>query len=297
METDREVQRNGGGKGLSYCGDLVFQHDKDRFLTVMTAKPASREALFALYAFNLEVSKTAGVVSEPMLGQIRLQWWREAIEECFAGIPRRHAVVQALASAISETNPSRALFDTLIEGREADLDFHAPQDLHALEAYARVTAGGLTELALEMVLGGSAHVPDKLRQAGRNIGCAWALVGLMRALPFHMRARRGMLPLDIAERHGLSAADLSEGRNPPELALAVQDVCLRARELLAEARGLSGFSADKGAIYGALSCGVLADSYLKQLRKVEFDVFNAKLAAAPPLRGLALMVRSVWGGF
>ena len=64
---------------LSYCGQEVRKYDKDRFLTALFAPADRREALFALYAFNLEIAKTREVVTEPVLGQIRLQWWYDAI--------------------------------------------------------------------------------------------------------------------------------------------------------------------------------------------------------------------------
>ena len=68
-----------GPETLSYCAQEVRRHDRARYLSSLFAPDERREDLFALYAFNLEVAKTAEVVSEPMLGQIRLQWWREAI--------------------------------------------------------------------------------------------------------------------------------------------------------------------------------------------------------------------------
>ena len=66
-------------------------HDRDRFQTALFAPAERREALFALYAFNYEIARVREAVREPMLGQIRLQWWREAIAAAYAGEPpRRH---------------------------------------------------------------------------------------------------------------------------------------------------------------------------------------------------------------
>ncbi len=64
---------------LSACGRIVRENDPDRFFCTLFAPPAKREALFALYAFNHELARVAESVSEPMLGEIRLQWWREAL--------------------------------------------------------------------------------------------------------------------------------------------------------------------------------------------------------------------------
>ncbi len=285
------------GNDLSFCGEMVYGQDRDRFLSAMTAPPERREALFALYAFNQEVSKTAGVVSEPMLGQIRLQWWREAIEECYAGTPRRHAVVTALAQAIGATRPTKTIFDALIEGREADLDFQPPQTMDDLERYAAATSGGLTELALEMVTGDAPSLSSECRQAARRLGTAWAMVGLMRALPFHSRNRRGMLPRGLAGDHGVSPSDLAEGRPGEGVSLTVRDVCRRAAGLLEEARSVPSLGIARSSVYGALSIGVLTDIYLRQLQKVRFDVFDSRLANPPLSRGLLLLARSFGGRY
>lgn len=291
------VNEDNPGRGLSYCGEMVYNSDRDRFLSAMTAPPNRREALFALYAFNHEISKTAGVVSEPMLGQIRLQWWREAIDECYDGSPRRHAVVTALAEVIKQGRPTRAIFDTLIDGREGDLDFNPPQDLADLERYASMTSGGLTELALELALGGAGCISDELREAARQVGTAWAMIGLMRSLPFHMRHRRGMLPRVLAAENGVSAGDLAEGRNVPGISDTVKAVCARASELLDEARKHRTGQNQRAGVYGALSVGVLADGYLRQLRKVAYDVFDPRLSVPPALRGWSLMARSFRGRY
>src|SRR3546814_13598357 len=92
---------------LSPCGALVERHDPDRYLASLFAPEAQREDLFALYAFNYEVAKTAEVVSEPMIGQIRLQWWRESLAGIYEGRARQHEVVQPLAHAVA----ARALPD------------------------------------------------------------------------------------------------------------------------------------------------------------------------------------------
>ncbi|WP_425404747.1 phytoene/squalene synthase family protein [Hwanghaeella sp.] len=281
------------GKALSYCAELVYGQDRERFLSAMTAPADRREFLFALYAFNHEIAKTSGVVSEPMLGQIRLQWWREAIDECYGGSPRRHAVVTALARAIAETTPSRSIFERVIDAREGDLEFASPKTMADLEGYAAATSGGLTELALEISSGLGEGLPDMARQAARDIGTAWGMIGLMRALPFHMRARRGMMPTDVAYSHNVSSVDLAEARNVPGLSLAVEEVCGRASGLLNRARVNRQLNVSIADVFGALSIGVLADSHLRQLKKVRYDVFDPRLSAPPALRGLSLMLRSL----
>src|SRR5437868_6643528 len=88
---------------LSPCGLLVKQEDYERYLCSLFAHTAARERIFALYAFGHEIAKIRELVSEPMVGMIRLQWWREAIEGIYSGSVRKHEIVEALADTLSQT--------------------------------------------------------------------------------------------------------------------------------------------------------------------------------------------------
>src|SRR5512132_1000725 len=119
---------------FAFCADLVRRNDYDRFLSALFAPEPFRGRLFALYAFNYEVAKTADTVSQPLLGQIRLQWWREALDEIYAGRNRRHEVVGALGQTIKDANLPRAPFDALLEARELDLDTMPLTNMGEMEA-------------------------------------------------------------------------------------------------------------------------------------------------------------------
>ena len=189
---------------LSYCGQEVRKYDKDRFLTALFAPADRREALFALYAFNLEIAKTREVVTEPVLGQIRLQWWHDAIGEAYDGTPRRHEVLLPLAEAIREFGLTRGHFEKLIDAREADLTDEPPADATCLISYAEVTGVPLVLLALE-ILGVSDPAAGTGGAACRH---RLGLTGLLRAIPFHARAHRLYMPKDALARHGVA-------RGPP----------------------------------------------------------------------------------
>src|SRR6266481_1158397 len=121
---------------LSPVAALVRRHDRDRYQTVLFAPAARREALFALYAFNYEIARVRESVSQPMLGQIRLEWWRENIAAAFKGSPvRHHVVVEPLTAAIRELALTRAHFDRLIDAREIDFEEDPPASLATLEDY------------------------------------------------------------------------------------------------------------------------------------------------------------------
>jgi len=150
------------GPDLSPCAALVRRGDPDRFLSAMTAPPAARERLFALYAFNLEVARIPSVVSEPMLGMIRLQWWRETVAMIYEGRVRSHEVVGPLADAVAAADLPRAPFETLLDARAWDVEPRPFADLAALRAHLEATAGSLLALSAHALT----PAPADLRDAG-----------------------------------------------------------------------------------------------------------------------------------
>jgi NADH dehydrogenase [ubiquinone] 1 alpha subcomplex assembly factor 6 len=209
------------------------RHDRDRYLTTLFAPAERRSALIALYAFNFEVAKTREIVREPLLGRIRLQWWRESIDAIYRGAPlRQHEVMAPLAAAIRRHDLTRYHFDRLIDAREADLAEEPPADLAALERYAEDSAARLVRLALEILDARDAESAE----AGRHVGIAWSLVGLIRALPVHAGLRRLSLPADLVAETGLDIARFLEAKPSPALSRIVERLATRAREQLVAAR-------------------------------------------------------------
>ena len=280
------------GPDLSPCAAELRRHDPDRFLTALFAPAERREALFAIYAFNLEVARAREAVSEPMLGRIRLQWWREAIEGIYAGRPRRHYVVDPLSEAVARHGLSRDSFDRLIDSREADMEGEGPATLAALRAYAEGSSASLVQLALEVLCKGAPAAA--LRESGRRVGIAWALIGLLRAVPFHARARRLYLPAELIETAGLKRGDLFELRSTPALAEIVRRIAEEARRELAAAR--AGPRPGRAAL-SALLPGTLAGLYLGRLAAADHDPFDRRVQEAPPLRVLRLMLAQMLGRF
>jgi phytoene synthase len=276
---------------LGQNGEQVRRLDHDRYLTCLFAPASRRPALFALYAFNIEVAKTREVVSQPLLGQIRLQWWRDAIGEIYDGRPRRHEVLDALAPAVWAYDLSRAHFDTVIDARERDLEDEPPATLADLERYAADTAGPLLRLHLE-VLG----VRDEAaHRAAMAVGTAWALVGLVRAVPFHARQKRLYLPQEVMTAEGADRGLLFEMKPHDGLRRAVARVAEAAAGHLAEARRLRR-EVPRTAVPALLSAR-LADGYLRRLRRAGHDVFSTLVQEPPPLRQADLVLGAVLGRY
>jgi len=271
-------------ESLTPIARLVRRYDRDRFLTALFAPAEYRDDLFALYAFNHEVAKTREVVSEPTLGRVRLQWWRESIAGIYAAdAPRRHEVVEPLATAIRHHDLPRERFERLIDAREIDLDNDPPGSLAALERYVDATSGNLVSLALT-VLGCTGK---EAAAAAHAVGIAYGLSGLLRAIPSHARAKRLYLPGDLTTAANLRPdRDLFELRSSPELRRVVREVAAFAASHL----GLVEAAAEElpHRAFPALLPAVLARADLARLKRARYDPFARLVRLPDPWRGWRL---------
>jgi NADH dehydrogenase [ubiquinone] 1 alpha subcomplex assembly factor 6 len=266
--------------------DLLRRHDRDRYLGALFTPEDRRAAVIALDVFNYEIAKTREVVSEPLLGRIRLQWWREAIAEAYGSAAvREHEVMTPLASAIRRHRLSREHFDAMIDAREMDLGDAPPASMAALEEYCAATSGRLQRLVLE-VLGAGGEDAD---EAAREVGIAYALAGLIRAIPFHARARRSFIPADLAAEVGLNLAALFELKPSPALAAAVERLAGRASRHLARVR--SRRPRLPRTAFPALLPARIASGYLGDIKAARNDPFDPRLAAG----GSRTALRLAWG--
>ncbi len=191
---------------LSAVGRIVQRHDPDRFFTALFAPPAQRETLFTLYAVNHELARAREVVSNPMLALIRLQWWREIAE----GARRRHEVAGPLGEALDEGRLLAADILQMIEGREAEA--YPIEDTAAFRGYI-ASAYGSIAVAAGQALGADQAAKDTLR----DLGAAYGVAGVLRAMPALARQDRCVLPLDLLHAAGLAVADLSNAQGGAKL--------------------------------------------------------------------------------
>lgn len=259
-------------ENLPYTGTLARQYDPDRFFLTLLQPAPLRPALWALIALHYEVAKTREVVSEPTLGFMRLQWWREAIEKICAGAePPAHEVLQPLAAAIRAYELPFALFDQMITAREFDLEKGTPESLAELVKYVSDCAAPLTLLMLKVC---------RQDEAGaREISVAYGLVGIMRALPFQARQGRCMVPPTLA-----SLDELFSERE-------------KSREALVTMHNMAAQSlVDAGLFNSKLlqSMAHAAALYMQHMDRLDYDVRDARFSDAPHFYHLRLWWRSLF---
>ncbi|MEM6386622.1 MAG: squalene/phytoene synthase family protein [Pseudomonadota bacterium] len=172
---------------LQACADLVSKGDPDRFRAAMAAPVAGRRVLLPLYAFNVEVARAPWVTSEPMIGEMRLQWWRDALEEIAKGGPvRKHEVTTPMADILDAQGAE--LLDRTVAARRWDLYSDPFEDDAHLQDYLDGTGGRLMWAATR-ALGATADMETRIRAYGTGT----ALARFLMAVP-NLKSR-GRLPL------------------------------------------------------------------------------------------------------
>lgn len=250
---------------VNACAAIVERADPDRFLAAMAAPPEARRKLFVLFAFNVEVARAPWASQEPLIAEMRLQWWRDAVAEIETkGEARRHEVMTPLAEIIDAE--AAQILGNLVEARRWDI-YDAPfDDEAAFRWYLDATAGGLTWVAAR-ALGAQCE------EVVRDLGFAIGLANWLRAIP-DLQAR-GRVPL-------------VDGR--PQ---AVQALAQEGLAALARARARRQEIATSAA--PAMLTGWQAGTVLRQVAKDPERVLDGGLGQSEFQRRLSLLARSATG--
>lgn len=266
-----------------YCARELRRFDPDRWLSALFAPDDRRPALFALYAFNTEIARARESVSQPMIGQIRLQWWREAWAGIAADTPRQHPVVQALYRHARGLDMEQVL--ALIEAREADMEDQPPTDMAALLVYAEATSSPLMRLAAQLLDG---RLDEALVRAA---GTAYALAGILRATPHLAAQGRVLLPATLLGAHGLTKDAMIQTDVSTELPLVIATVAAEAETLLKQTSGIK----PARSLLPAVMPAVLAGLHLKALKASGYDPAVAEARVTPFRKQMALLWTSLRG--
>src|ERR687890_1354027 len=194
---------------FAHCEALAREADPDRYWASLFAPPDKRPHLYALYAFNFEIARVREAVREALVGEIRLQWWRDALQGEARGDVRSNPVAAALDDTIVQFRLPRQSLVDLIDARIFDLYEDPMPSLNDLEGYCGETSSSLTQLSGLIIAAGSN--PGTADAAG-HAGVAYAVTGLLRAFPIHARQGQIYVPIDLLGRHGVTREDVVSGR-------------------------------------------------------------------------------------
>ncbi len=214
---------------FAHCSELVRSADRDRFLAALFAPVQHRDALLALYAFNIEVARVREVAREALPGEIRLQWWREVLSGERGEEAGANPVAAALLTTMERHRLPTAKLRELVEARRFDLYDEPMAALADLETYASRTSSTVIDVAAQ-ILG-----VDDAQWAGDPAGIAYGITGLMRAFPLHAARHQLYLPTDLLAIHDVDPRQIFAGQSSAGLTAAFVELRKLARRYLAAA--------------------------------------------------------------
>lgn len=251
---------------FDHAADIVRRYDKDRYLSALLAPEQHRAALMAVYAFGAEISRVREVVSEPLPGEMRLQWWRDLLEGTEHGAAASNPVANALLQTIASYNLPRNGLIAMTEARVFDLYDDPMPSLNDLEGYTGETVSGLIQLSCLILNDGDD--PETATAAG-HAGVAYGMTGLMRALPWHASRRQMFLPKDLIDRHGVDVETVFRGETTHPLKAALAEMRKHVRHHLNRVREAADTVPEKCG--NAMLPLVLVEPFLKKMDQNDFD--------------------------
>jgi phytoene synthase len=221
-------------EAADFCAELVRSHDFARYASTLFLPSARRRALLAVYAFNVEISRVREQVSQPLPGEIRLQWWTDMLDGADHGGVEGNPVAAELKLAILDCRLPVERLSRLIDEHQFDLYNDPMPTMAALEGYINDTASALFSLGAA-IAGWQSPEIDHL---ARHAGLAQGITQVIAALPLDASRRQLFVPLQLLERHGSGMEEVYAGKWTLPLRAALDQLIGEAREHLMTALSL-----------------------------------------------------------
>ena len=258
-------------KSAGFCADLVRAHDFPRYASTLFVPAAKRRALLAIYAFNVEISRVREQVSQPLPGEIRLQWWTDLLAGAGHGGVEGNPVAAELLLAIQNWRLPVERLSRLIDEHQFDLYNDPMPSMAALESYTYDTSSALFSLAAGIAGRGSDAIEHLARHAGLGLG----MVQVISALPLDASRRQLFVPLQVLESHGSSMEEVFAGKETPRLRVGLDQLMGEAREHLRTAFALlADVPPEVRPVFLPLA---LAVRDLKRMSRADSDPFMLRL--------------------
>lgn len=253
----------------AHCENLLRELNRTAWLAAMFAPQALRHHLHALHAFAHELQRVPLIVSEPALGEIRLQWWREVVDGDRTGEAAANPVSAALLETMAVCGLPKAALAGMIEARRFDLYADPMPALNDLEGYCGETQSALFRLAAIALCDG--EEPGAADACG-HAGVALGIVRILQDLPFHAARGRCYVPKDILARNGALVEAVAAGVVSEPLLNALRELRGHARGNLAAAK--AGMAQMDKRAHPALVSLATVDPLLRIMDKRKYEPFD-----------------------
>ena len=213
-------------ESAAFCADLVRTHDFARYASTLFLPQVQRRALLAVYAFNVEISRVRDQVSQPLPGEMRLQWWTDMLAGAGHGGVEGNPVAAELLRVIRTYGLPVERLSRLIDEHQFDLYNDPMPTMAALEGYINDTSCALFSLGA----GIAGWQSEEIDHLARHAGLAQGITQVISALPLDAPRRQLFVPLQLLESQGSGMEEVFFGKETPKVRAALD-------QLIAEARG------------------------------------------------------------
>lgn len=223
-----------GRQAAEFCADLVRSHDFARYASTLFVPVAQRRALLALYAFNVEISRIRELVSQPLPGEVRMQWWTDMLAGEGHGGAEGNPVAAELKLAIRNCRLPVERLSRLIDEHQFDLYNDPMPTMAALEGYINDTSSTLFSLGA----GIAGWQSPEIEHLARHAGLAQGMAQVVAALPLDASRRQLFVPLQLLESHDTGVEEVFAGKETPKLRAVLDQLIGEAKGHLATALAL-----------------------------------------------------------
>jgi phytoene synthase len=267
--------------------------EPDRYLAALLAPPTARTGLLAVAAFASEVARVPYIAaSEPAIGEIRLQWWRDALQPADDIARTGNPIADALRAAARRHDLPHALLAEIVEARSLELAGEVVADDAALQTYLWRSEGAVFALAGRILAPGSSFSAD-IDVAAAASGQAYGLARLLLGLAHTLSRGRLPLPQSRIDAAGVTRSELLAGEGGPGIAGLLADLRGEARRSLVTGRQhVANLPREARAAFLPLA---LVESYLRALERPGRDLLRG-VAEIAPLTRVVKIAMAHWLG-
>jgi 15-cis-phytoene synthase len=264
---------DGDRASAAFCAELVRTHDFPRYASTLFVPAPQRRALLAIYAFNVEISRVREQVSQPLPGEMRLQWWTDMLAGAGHGGVEGNPVAAELLLAIRSWRLPAQRLSRLIDEHQFDLYNDPMPTMAALEGYINDTACALWSLGAAI----SGYQSEEIEHLARHAGLAQGLAQVISALPLDASRRQLFVPLQLLESQGSGMEEVFSGKQTPRVRAALDQLIAEARDHLKTAFALlAGAPPPVRPVFLPLA---LVERDLKRMSRADSDPFMPQPAS------------------
>lgn len=196
---------------LGHCSEFVRERDKSVWLATLLMPQPLRDATVVLRAFHCEIVSIARIVSEPIAGEMRLQWWADAVAGNRSEEASGHPVARALRALIGKYELPLQAFDAKIAAHVFDLyaDPMGPRDM--FEGYAGETRSALYQLT--WLCADRDGFAERATASG-HAGIVETVADILAQLPGLFQGQRVYLPSDLLSAAGFDVLSFIAAEKP-----------------------------------------------------------------------------------